>query len=335
MPPHRIASLVAIANTGATMSEEPCDSQILGAMRVTFGQVRGFVTVASTGSFTQAAEVLHLSQPALTTRIRQLEEALDLRLFDRNTRSVQLSDAGRMLLPIFLRLVGDLEGAVLKARERSKRANSTIRLACLPSCAATLLPELISRFRARFPDASFVVEDAINSQIRTLVRDGQVDFGIGAFEGDELDLAFDELFVDNLQVVFPPGHPLERTPRVTVAEVTQYPLILINRGSSIRQAVEQAFAASGFSAAPACEVTYMSTAVALVQAGLGVAILPSTAVEVRSPGIAARPVEDHSFVRRLVLVRRKSAAVRTVVQQFIDSIVAHSNNRAHDASVHS
>src|SRR4029450_3460481 len=96
-------------------------ANVPGAMRVTFGQVRGFVTVASTGSFTQAAEALHLSQPALTTRIRQLEEALDIRLFDRNTRSVALTDAGRMLLPIFLRLVGDLEGAVMKARERAGR----------------------------------------------------------------------------------------------------------------------------------------------------------------------------------------------------------------------
>jgi DNA-binding transcriptional LysR family regulator len=290
-------------------------------MRVTFGQVRGFVTVASTGSFTQAAEVLHLSQPALTTRIRQLEEALDLRLFDRNTRSVELSDAGRMLLPIFLRLVGELEGAVLKAREQSKRANSIIRLACLPSCAATLLPEVISRFRAEFPDATFVVEDAINSQIRALVRDGNVDFGIGAFEGEEIDLAFDDLFADNLQAVFSPGHPLSKVEHVTVNDLTQHPLILINRGSSIRQAVDEAFAAWGVSPAPACEVNYMSTAVALVRAGLGVAILPSTAVELRAGDIVTRPVEDSMFVRRLVLVRRKSAAMRTIVQRFIDSVL--------------
>jgi DNA-binding transcriptional LysR family regulator len=308
------------------MTEEPsgpgkaCEDT-LGAMRVTFSQVRGFVTVASTGSFTQAAQVLHLSQPALTTRIRQLEEALDLRLFDRNTRSVELSDAGRMLLPIFLRLVGDLEGAVLKARERAHRANSIIRLACLPSCAATRLPELIKQFRSQYPESSFVVEDAINSQIRTLVRDGQVDFGIGAYEGEEIDLDFDDLFADHLQAVFSPGHALEALERISVNDLIRFPLILINRGSSIRQAVDQAFAAWGISTAPACEVTYMSTAVALVQAGLGVAILPSSAVELRSPGIAVRPVDDIAFVRRLVLVRRKSAALRTIVQRFIDTLM--------------
>jgi DNA-binding transcriptional LysR family regulator len=307
---------------------EPSASQILGAMRVTFGQVRGFVTVASTGSFTQAAEVLHLSQPALTTRIRQLEEALDLRLFDRTTRSVELSDAGRTLLPIFLRLVADMESAVSQARERAKRANNIIRLACLPSCAATLLPELISRFRVQHPQATFVVDDAINSRIRTLVRDGQVDFGIGAYEGEDLDLSFDDLFADNLQAVFPPGHPLDAVERLTVGDLTAHPLILINRGSSIRTAVDQAFAAWGISAAPACEVTYMSTAVALVRAGLGVAILPSTAVEIRSAGIVARPVEGDAFVRRLVLVRRKSAGLRNIVQRFIDTVIARSPSQS-------
>ena len=78
--------------------QEPDHPLTFGRMRITFEQVRSFVTVASTSSFTQAAEVLHLSQPALTTRIRQLEDALELRLFDRNTRSVELSDEGRMLL---------------------------------------------------------------------------------------------------------------------------------------------------------------------------------------------------------------------------------------------
>src|SRR5262245_37283032 len=106
---------------------EHTELQALGAMRVTFAQVRGFVTVASTGSFTQAAEVLHLSQPALTTRVRQLEEALELRLFERTTRSVELSDAGRMLLPIFMRLIADMEGAVLKAREQVNKADRIVR----------------------------------------------------------------------------------------------------------------------------------------------------------------------------------------------------------------
>ena len=314
------AALIQMADIGGCRLGE--------AMRVTFSQVRGFVTVASTGSFTRAAEVLHLSQPALTTRIRQLEEALDLRLFDRNTRTVTLTDAGRELLPIFMRLVSDLEGAVVNARDHAKRANSIIRFACLPSCAATLVPDLISRFRAERPDASFVVEDAINAKVRALVREGQVDFGICAYEGDEPDLLFEDLFEDNLQAVFRPGHPIGNYDRIGVPELIRHPLILTNRGSSVRDVVDQAFAASGLTAAPACETTYMSTAVALVSAGLGVAILPSTAVEVRAPGVVARPVDDLAFRRRLGLVRRRAGSVRRIVQAFIEEIVSSTRDEA-------
>lgn len=290
-------------------------------MRITFSQVRGFVTVASTGSFTRAAEVLHLSQPALTTRIRQLEDALDLRLLNRNTRSLELTDAGKELLPIFRRLVSDLEGAVNNAREHSRKSNSIIRIACLPSCAATLLPDLISKFQARRPEATFVVQDAVNSQIRSSVREGHVDVGICVYEGEEPDLVFQGLFEDDLNVVYRPGHPLHSVKRVTMADLIEYPLILINRGSSIREAVEKAFAAGGLSVSPACEVTYMSTAVALVQAGLGIAILPSTAVEVRSAGILARRVDDGCFVRKIALVRRKSASPSKVVQLFTELLL--------------
>lgn len=300
------------------------DLPMLSGLRVTFSQVRGFVTVASTGSFTRAADVLHLSQPALTTRIRQLEEALDLKLFDRNTRSVELTEAGRELLPVFMRLVNDLETAVVNAKDHAERTNSVIRLACLPSCAATLLPDFIRQFRADRPDATFVVEDAVNNQVRSLVLEGQVDFGICAFEDDDRDLAVEDLFRDDLQVVYRPGHPLASVPQVTVAELSRFPLILTNRGSSIRHMVEQAFAANGLSAVPTCEVGYMSTGVALVQAGLGITVLPSTAVELRSPGIQARRVDDPGFARHIVLIRRREVPLRRIVDAFVQTLLDQS-----------
>src|ERR1051326_1226463 len=95
-------------------------------MQVTLSQIRGCVPVAAPGSCTRAPEVLNLSQPALTVRIRQFEQALDLRLFDRSTRSLRLTEAGRELLPIFMRLAGDLETAVNGAKARSRKAGRVI-----------------------------------------------------------------------------------------------------------------------------------------------------------------------------------------------------------------
>lgn len=295
---------------------------LLNGLRITFSQVRGFVTVASTNSFRRAAEVLNLSQPALTSRIQQLEESLELRLFDRNTRTVELTEAGRELLPVFLQVVNDLEGAVINARDHAARAGGMIRLACLPSCAATILPELIRRFRADHPETTFVVEDVVDTQIRAMVRDGDVDFGICVRQDADPDIESEDLFKDDLLVVMGPGHPLAAAERVSVATLTRYPLILPHRGSSVRAAVERAFAAHGLGVTPACEVNHTLTAAALAGAELGVTILPSTSPEVRSPHLAARPVDDPGFARHIVMIRRRGLPMRRIAAAFADSVRA-------------
>ncbi|USQ98241.1 LysR family transcriptional regulator [Caulobacter sp. RL271] len=290
-------------------------------MHITLGQIRAFVTVASTNSFTRAAEVLALSQPALTNRVRQFEEALGLRLFDRNTRSVELTHVGRELLPIFLRTITEFEGAVVNARDFVSKTKGLVRLACLPSCAATMLPELIARFQLDHPNVTFEVEDALNSAIATLVREDRVDFGIGMADANDDDLEQIKLFDDAMMLVHPEGHPVADAPTISVETLATYPLILMNRGSSVRDLVDGAFIAAGRTATPACQVRYMSTAVALVRAGLGLAILPSTAVEFRSQAnVRARRIQDPAFTRTIVLMRRRHSPVRPVVQTFIDSI---------------
>jgi len=290
-------------------------------MHISLGQIRAFVTVASTRSFTRAAEVLALSQPALTNRVRQFEEALGLRLFDRSTRSVELTHTGRELLPIFLRLVTEFEGAVVNARDFVSKAKGVVRLACLPSCAATLLPDLIARFQLDHPNVTFEVEDALNSSIATLVREDRVDFGIGMADEADGDLEQIKLFDDALIVVHPAGHPIAEPAKVTVEALASHPLILMNRGSSVRDLVDGAFIAAGRTATPACQVRYMTTAVALVRAGLGLAILPSTAVEIRTQeNVRARPIDDPAFTRTIVLMRRRHSPVRPIVQTFIDSV---------------
>ncbi|UAL09268.1 LysR family transcriptional regulator [Caulobacter segnis] len=290
-------------------------------MHITLGQIRAFVTVASTNSFTRAAEVLALSQPALTNRVRQFEEALGLRLFDRNTRSVELTHVGRELLPIFLRTITEFEGAVVNARDFVSKAKGLVRLACLPSCAATLLPDLIARFQLEHPNVTFEVEDALNSAIATLVREDRVDFGIGMADQNDGDLEQIKLFDDAMMLVHPEGHPVAEAPTISVETLAAYPLILMNRGSSVRDLVDGAFIAAGRTATPACQVRYMTTAVALVRAGLGLAILPSTAVEIRSQAnVRARPIQDPAFTRTIVLMRRRQSPVRPVVQTFIDSV---------------
>lgn len=293
-------------------------------VHVTLGQIRAFVTVASTGSFTRAADVLHLSQPALTNRIRQFEDELGLRLFDRNTRSVELTPLGRDLLPIFRRLVGEFETAVVNARESVTRAKGVIRLACLPSCAASLLPDVIRDFQQENPGVTFVVRDVVNSNIVSLVRSSEADFGIAVKEEMHSDLEWTRLFSDKLHVVYaPPGPPPDETASCAALLANQ-PLILMSRGSSVRERVDEVLASIGIPPPATCEVNHMSTAVALVQAGLGITILPSTAVELKTQAdVRSRPIDEPGFAREIALVRRKGSALHPSAEAFIEKLTAH------------
>ena len=115
--------------------------------------------VARFSSFTRAADLLHLTQPALTVQIRQLEQALGVKLFDRSTRAVELTRTGRELLPVLERLLGEFDAVVVSTREMATMRYGTVRIAALPSVAATVLPPLIARFKQRHPHIRITVRD--------------------------------------------------------------------------------------------------------------------------------------------------------------------------------
>lgn len=292
-------------------------------VHVTLGQIRAFVTVASTASFRRAAELLHLSQPALTNRIRQFEDELGLRLFDRNTRSVELTTLGRDLLPIFRRLVGEFETAVVNARDSVTRAKGVIRLACLPSCAASLLPDVIREFQQEHAEVTFVVRDVLNNSIASLVRSREVDFGIAVKDDTHSDLEWTRLFSDELHIVYARPETSPAQPASCTDMLASRALILMSRGSSVRERVDEMLASLGIPVLATCEVNYMSTAVALVQAGLGVTILPSSAVELKTQAdVRSEPIDIPGFAREIALVRRKGSTLHPSAETFIERLAA-------------
>src|SRR5882724_534129 len=121
-------------------------------MDVKVGHLQAFVTVAQLGSFTRAAKILHISQPALTVQIRQLEASLDdVRLLDRNTRSVRLTKAGKEALPAAQRIIADLEKLVLTAKKAARGKEAVIKTAAISSVASVVLPAAITTFYERHP----------------------------------------------------------------------------------------------------------------------------------------------------------------------------------------
>ncbi|OXI88318.1 LysR family transcriptional regulator [Burkholderia sp. AU33423] len=298
-------------------------------MDLNLRDIRAFVTVAQAGNFTRAAARLHLSQPALTVQIRRLEEIVGARLFDRNSRSVALTQTGRELLPLLQRSLDDMERVLRDARALGEGTSGTVRLACLPTFASSVLPELIQSFRREVPRAGFEIRDGVASLVTALVRNEEADLGLTG--GDTFDASLEVLYAgaDRLVAVCPKDHPLARKRRVTTADVAAVPLVLTARGTSVRSVVDAALDATGCTPDIACEPTYMMTAVAMVRGGLGVTILPATAREVRAePELVAKPIDDPAFVRPIALVTKRGRTLPRVAQAFAEAMLMELNKRA-------
>src|SRR6266568_7819635 len=222
-------------------------------MDLNMRQVRAFVSVAHLKSFTRAAALLHVSQPALTVQIRKLEESLGIRLLDRNSRTVDVTRVGRELLPVFQRVLHELDSVIMDTKALATQQHGVVRIAALPSFAAGLLPAIISRFRRSNPRMSFVVRDVIASRVNASVRSEEVDIGITGGELSDPDLEILHLTHDQMHVVFPAQHPLERKRKITLEDLAELPIVLMDSETSVRSIVDGAFVAAGRLPIPACE----------------------------------------------------------------------------------
>lgn len=290
-------------------------------MNLDVRQLRAFVTVADCGSFTRAAASLNLSQPALTVQIRKLEEALGIRLFDRNTRVVALTRNGAELLPTLGRVLRELDGVLAETRQLSTMRRGIVRLAVLPSFASGVLPEVIAEFRARHPGIGFSVRDVIASVVADLVAGGEADLGVtgGAVSGSDLEILLRSS--DRMHAVYPEAHALARRRRIGIADLAPYPLILMDAATSVRQVVDAAFTAAGIAPLVGAEVTYMSSAVGMVRAGLGVAVLPGSAMEVRAErSLRSQRIEGDGFTRPIAVVKRRGRTLPPASERFLTEL---------------
>lgn len=286
-------------------------------MNPTVRQLRAFAVLSGVGSFTRAAAALHTTQPALSAQIRELEGALGVRLFDRNTRSVALTTTGRELLPVVDKILGDLDGVVAHARDIASRSIGKVAVAALPSIAATTLPHTIARFRAAHPGIVVALHDALAGGVADLVRDGAVDFGISGAIVSDPALVFEPQGTDRMVAVLPPDHPLARTRRLTLSALTGIPLVLMDRQSSVRVIVDRAYAAHGTVPLPAYEAAFMATAMGMVRAGLGVTVLPASAFELATVSdLVIRPLDEPALERTLGLVRRAGRSLSPAADLF-------------------
>lgn len=290
-------------------------------MDVNLRQMRSFVAVARLGTFTRAAEFLHVSQPTLTVQIKRLEEALQLRLFDRNPRSVNLTRMGRDLLPTFERTLQDLDSVLLDLKNVSTARLGIVRISALPSFAASLLPDSIKTFRRHNPGASFVVKDIIASSLLGLIRSEDVDLGLTGGNVDFPDIEVLFRASDEMNVVYPAGHPIGKNARITAERLAQFPLVMMDIRTSVRAVTDFAFNKAKLMPAPVAEATYMMTAIGMVRAGIGITMLPVSAREIAAePSLRTRRIADKNFWRPVALIKKKGRTLPPLSKAFADQL---------------
>jgi LysR family transcriptional regulator, carnitine catabolism transcriptional activator len=255
-------------------------------MNVTLRQVRAFVAVAQTGSFSAAALRLHLTQSALSTLVRALEVELDVALFVRTTRRVALTDAGREFLPQAERVLADLGSAVVGARTRAARARGQINVVTTPTAASLLLPPVLAAYRLAQPDVFVALQDEPAPQeILRQVLSGDADLGIGPIDhAQRRAVDVETVLQDEIVLACHHEHPLARHRQIDWISLARERFIGFNRDNALQALIDGAAASAGLQIQAAYQVSSISTAMALVEQGLGVAALPSYSRPLRRAG---------------------------------------------------
>ena len=287
-------------------------------------QLRAFLALVELRNFTRAAQACHLSQPAFSALIRTLEEALAVRLFDRNTRSVQLTPEGQRFEPAARQLMQDLTLALGDLADHAQRRRGRVHVAALPSLAAGWLPQLFADYRARWPGVELALSDLLSDACLDLVRNGQADFALaagGARAADAGELRARPLVTDRFHLVCRTDHPLAQEPRLTLRKLAPWPFIHMRRNSSVRQSLEAALHPLAMNTV--LEVEQLATVTGMVEAGLGISVVPAlTLYQFQRSTLVTRALPlPASTSRRIYLVQRREGSLSAAAQALHDQII--------------
>jgi DNA-binding transcriptional LysR family regulator len=287
-------------------------------MNPTLRQMRAFVAVAKTGNFTLAAQYMHVTQSALSGLIKELEQTLGARVIDRSTRRIALTEMGKELYPLFSQMIDDLDRALANVADHTQLRKGIVRVAAPQLMACTLLPQAIAAWRVRHPEIKVSLADSGVEQVGARVLSGEVDCGIGPERDDTPELDARPLLEMPFEAVLPPGHPLESREQLAWNDLAGYPFIslrgqfterlLADMGESLREATLK----------PEHEVTFMTTALAMVAAGLGVTIcMPYASALVRRHGLLTRPLAEPVLTRRFFIYTRGQRSLSPAAEAFV------------------
>ena len=260
-------------------------------------------------SFTRAAEILNMTQPAVTHQIRQLEEELNTRLFDRANNRISLTAAGEAVLTYASRIIslyGELNESV---KSLTGDRSGLVTLGASTTIAEYMLPGMLGDFQQEFPDVQIRLRVANTDAVVSMVADNTIDLGVVEGQVDSQLLRIEECQQDELQVLMPSSHPLTKETSITPSQLVDHPFINREDGSGTRGVIERYFANHDTDVGQLNRLFELGSTEAikgLVQAGMGVSIVSKATVakELALGLLATRPLSP-PLMRPLYFVRQR------------------------------
>jgi len=294
-------------------------------MQIDFLGMQAFLSIVEQGGFLQAGAHLHLSQTAISHRIRKLEDSLGVKLLVRTTRQVTLTDAGRALLPGVRQAVRMLEDSCELLRRQGETAPEWLAFGCLPTLAPTRIAAALREFAERYPRIAVRVFDDTVNEIAQHVESGAAAFGISIAGARRPSLATQVFAHEAFVVVCAEGHRLAGNARIRWADLLGEVLIRISLPAGNAATIDDVLGRRRAEFQWEYEVQHTALALDLVAAGLGLTVVPALSVN-RMPGVVARPLEEPAITRALTIVtqagRELPVAARVLCELTVDEIRA-------------
>jgi len=282
--------------------------------------LRAFLTVAKTQSFSQAAVLLHITQPAVSKRVAALEAELNTRLFDRVGKKVALTEAGNALLPRAQRILDEMADSRRALANLSGNISGLLSIGTSHHIGLHRLPQVLRAFHAAYPDVELDLRFMDSEAACAAVAKGELELGIVTLPLEPVkNLVMTPIWDDPLGVIVAPHHPLAKSQRVRPETLAQYPAVLPGQGTYTREILERAFAPLGVRVPGRMSTNYLETIKMLVTIGLGWSVLPL--VMVHDEELRVLKLQGVNLHRSLGTVHHRARTLSNAAQAMVDLLL--------------
>ena len=292
---------------------------------ITLRQMRAFVEAYRLRNLTHAADAMHITQSAMSALIRQFEEELGVKLFERTPRVLRPTRSAEHAYLKVEAILKDVTALGHAMRDRAGEAESVLAFSCAPLLFSSVVPTVLAQYKRQYPDVRIVMFDAIDSSLIQRVLDEDVEFSIGFFSHEPEAVTRSALVQDFLCAICTRDSDLARKDHVTWEDLVEQPLINLSSGVQVQQLVSEALAGAGRAFRPAYEISFIQSALALAAQGLGVVVIPGYLVKgnPHMSSLVAKKLHDPVIERSLLYHTREGHVLSAPATTFLDMLRQH------------